>query len=293
MADFLSSDRIIIVPNVLGGSPDDAEGLLVLLAAAIPNQSITLNLDAVRWISPYGATLLLGTCRYLAQVAGQPVHLTAVRDNVHAYLRRINFFEQTANVAFTSTVFDETYEFGRRAASPNVLELVPVQTHRDVYLISGRARTILECWLNGVQYDTDQIVSLIAEACSNVVDHSLDRGIVSIQKYDHQQYVDIELAISDLGQGIRQSLVATHGNLMATTCTGYIRLALDGTSARAPGRGGQGLGAMQRIATASGGFLSIRSETGKVEVHMHGYEVRDQLPFFPGTHIAITFRSRQ
>ncbi|MCA9330433.1 sensor histidine kinase [Candidatus Saccharibacteria bacterium] len=243
------------------------------------------------WICPYGTIILLGACRYLAQLSRERVAVTALPQDVHAYLRRVDFFERASDVAFTPDQFDPAYDWSRNAESSNVLELVPISALPDVYQVGNRARKILGYWLRNVTADIDRIVSLLAEACSNVVDHSCDVGVVAIQKYEHGRNVNVQLAISDLGIGIRRSLVATHSDL-SDTSAGYIQRALAGLSARRTGRGGQGLGAIQQFATASGGNLSIRSETGSVFVQASGATQKDGLTFFPGTQVAVTFRSR-
>lgn len=284
------SEVVIPVPNVLKGTPEVAEKFLSRISMVQPTCRVILDLSDVTWICPYGTVLLLGVCRYLAQLGGGMVLVTAIQENVHAYLRRVDFFKCAVGVASTSELFDEANDWSRSESSSTVLELVPISTSSDVYQVKNRARKILGHWLNNASYDIDQIISLLAEACSNVVDHSGDIGVVTIQKYKQERYVDIQLAISDLGVGIRRSLITTHHDL-SDTSAGYIKQALDGLSARPDGRGGQGLGAIQRIATKSGGSLSLRSETGWVLVQATGQTERDSLTFFPGTQVAVTFRS--
>ena len=163
--------------------------------------------------------------------------------------------------------------------------------YEDIYEVTARAGRILAYWLGSSSQDIGNIVTLLSEACSNIVDHSRDTGVVTIQKYERKYYIDVNLAIGDLGQGIRQSLMAVHG-AVTDTCVGYIEKALAGLSARSGERGGQGLGAIQRIATESGGSLHVRSEMGSVLAKASGTATRDGLYFFPGTQIAITFRSK-
>jgi len=282
----------ILVPNVLGAKPELIEELYTLITTAPLGGSIVLNMSAVTWINPYGATSLLGVCRFLKQRAHEPVRLTGLRKDVHAYLRRIDFFERGYEIVLPTDRFDPCNDFGRSSVSSNVLELFPIRVQRDVYTVASRGRYILTSWLGNAASDIDRVVNLIAEACSNIVDHSCDRGTVMIQKYEHASFIDIELAISDLGKGIRKTLLAKHGNI-SDTCSGFIERALDGLSARPDGRGGQGLGAIQRIAIKSGGTLHVRSELGSVWTEPTGKVHRDDLPFFPGTHIAIKFRSNR
>lgn len=280
----------IAVPDALR-SADVAESFLARITRAPGDKPVTIGLEAVTWICPYGAVLLLGACRHLAMLTNQPVEVTGLIPEVHAYLRRIDFFERASGTAYTSVSFDQNQDFARSPRSSNVLELVTVESSRDVYVVSERARAILASWLHDARHDIDRIISLLAEACSNVADHSEDVGLVTVQKYERAGCVDVELAIADLGIGIRQSLEKAHGPV-ANSAAGYIERAIGGLSSRQDGRGGQGLGAIQRIATTSGGRLHIRSGTGRVVAYPWGTFSGDDLSSFPGTQVAVTFRSR-
>ncbi|HVB25111.1 MAG TPA: ATP-binding protein [Ktedonobacteraceae bacterium] len=285
------SETSIIISDNLSGMPDTVEILFTLLRGSSICGSIALDLAPVTWVHPYGAISLLGICRYIRQLTRKPVRLTGLQTQIHAYLRRIDFFKYDPETVYTTDPFNPLCELGRSSSSSNVLELFPIRTSEDVYAVAARARRILAYWFDkNSSYNIDKIVVLLAEACSNIVDHSGDSGIVIVQKYDHKQYVEIKLAISDLGQGIRRSLIAVHGEI-SNTSTGYIEQALSGLSARTGQRGGQGLGAIQRIATENGGSLYIRSEMGSVLAQATGMIAQDNLCFFPGTQIAITFRS--
>ncbi len=285
------SEILISVPDSLGEAPDAVEKLFAVLHAASAGDPIALDLTPVTWIRPYGAISLLGVCRYLKQLTYRPVRLTGLQSDIHAYLRRIDFFKCGTGTVYTADPFNSTDDLSRSISSSNVLELFPIRVHEDIYEVAARARHILAYWLGGTSYDIDNIVILLSEACSNIVDHSGDAGIVTIQKYDRKHCIDVNLAIGDLGRGIRQSLMAVHGAI-SNTCAGYIEQALAGLSARSGERGGQGLGAIQRIATESSGSLHIRSETGSVLAQASGTASYDGLYFFPGTQIAITFRSK-
>lgn len=253
---------------------------------------MTLDLSNVSFVCPYGAVILLDACRYLANRTGQAVRVRTIQPDVHAYLRRIDFFERAGEAVHVLDQFDPIQDFSRSSMSSSVLELAPVACSLDIYGVGTRARRILRSWLSSDAYNIDQIVNLLSEACSNVVDHSGESGVLAIRKYDRSRYVEVQLAISDLGVGIRSSLTVVHGDLSETTA-GYIYRALTGLSARRYGRGGHGLGVIQRIATSSGGNLYIRSETGGVQADTTGVTRRDDLTFFPGTQLAISFRSLQ
>jgi len=111
-----------------------------------------------------------------------------------------------------------------------------------------------------------------------------------MQKYERDGTVDIELAIGDRGRGIRGSLEAKHGPL-AGSSSSVIGRALAGLSGRVSGPGGNGLSMIRQIATSTGGSLDIRSTTGRQTAWQAGGRAADNLAAFPGTQIAVTFRS--
>lgn len=287
------SESVIRVPNVLGGQPAGVETYLQLLNAALlkaAGRSIALDCAAVRWVAPFGAVVLLESCRYIEQCTGAAVRLGGMHPDIHAYLRRIDFFERAGTCAFTNDRFDPADDLNRSPGSCNVLELFPLRSLGDVYGAAAHARRILEYWLGDANSSADRIVSLLSEACSNAVEHSLDRGILTIQKYEQSGRADVVLAVGDLGQGIRNSLSAFDNSSSQADVT-YIVKALHGMSSRKDRPGGLGLGAIRRIATASGGSIFIRSGTGRVAAFDSKDRAVGGLVNFPGTQVGITFRS--
>jgi hypothetical protein len=282
--------QVISIPDVLRGDPGAAERLIATVVAARPGLPVVFAMGAVTWICPYGAVLLHGLCRYTTQRTGQAVELVGLAPNVHAYLRRIDFLEQAAGVAYTTTAFDPRDDYTRSRRSQSVLELFPVGTTDQAQAACARADRIVRSRLAGLGGDTiGNIITVLSEVCHNVAEHSLDEGLVIAQKYAQGRRTKVEIAISDLGQGIRRSLSAAHGDVADAT-SGFIRRALDGLSARRAT--GQGLPQLRRIAGAGGGTLSIRSGDSCVRVTPLGVTHRDVLTAFPGTQIAVTFYDR-
>lgn len=277
----------VAVPDVLGDAPELTEQFLKLLPS-IPRTShapVMLDFAQVRWVRPYGAVVLVEACRYLSSINSRPVHLTGMRDDVYAYLRRIDFFERLRPCACAIDDFDQAKDWDRSPSSSNVLEISTVEVDENVYRAKERARQILSYWIGHAHCDVDKIVRLLAEACANVVDHSLDIGTITIQKYAGNMSVRVLIAISDSGQGIRRSLSAVHGSV-ADTDADYIMLALGGLSVRANGKGGLGLDVMRSIAVKSGGSFFVRSGTGSVSVSGLSIVTANDLTFLPGTQVA-------
>jgi len=281
-----------MIPDVLGSTPDMAESLFAFLHGSTPEKLAILNLAGVSWIHPYGAVALFEVCRYFHRLFQKRIHLTGLRTPIHAYLRRIDFFERGKDVVYTSEPFSTKDDMNRSLSSSNMLEISPICASHQIYDVTTRAQRILTCWLGQTHADIGRIVTLISETCSNAVDHSGDKGVITIQKYEQKYFTEVMLGIGDIGQGIQQSLMAAHGSI-APTCVGYIQKALAGFTARPNKRGGLGLGRIRDIAVESGGNLYIRSETGSVYISSSGTIVKENLFSFPGTQISITFQSKR
>lgn len=283
----------IVVPNLLGR----AEMVEAFVSTVRPrlittNAPLVLNFRHISWISPFGALQLLRICEEAVAASGSPVQIMEIEAGVHAYLRRIDFFVTTAANLFTSDSFDEVGEFARSAASLSVIELTRIAGADDIIAVVNRTRRILRHSLDRSANDIDRIVSLLTEACDNIVLHSGTSGWLIVQKYDRTAagVVDVELAIADGGIGIRESLAAVHGQVAGNE-SGFILRALEGLSARGLRERGQGLAAMRRIVTASGGHLAIRSGGGSVGAFGSHISRKDQLASLPGTQIGMSFRS--
>lgn len=278
----------IKVPHVLGDSPHSSEGLYRSFSP-MPSRPIELDLSNVRWVCPYGAIVLATLCQILSEATSEPVLLSGLRTAVHAYLQRLHFFDITADTAQVAEELPSYAAYDSAPTSLNILELTPIEAYSDIYNVVSRVRSILEHWLGPSSTDLDRIVSLISESCSNVVDHSGTRGLITIQKYEHGSHVDVHLAIGDVGQGIAQTLADAHGPV-ASSDTEYIRRALAGMSSRSGPRGGHGLRTIQSIVVPNGGGLYIRSGTGLVEATSAGLKTYADLTAIDGTQLAITFR---
>ena len=273
------------------GSPARADRWLAEFLGAVPVvERIVLDVASVSFVCPYGAVLLLSVCQHLARERGRPVQLVGLQDHVHAYLRRLDFFETGAGAVVGTGRLPWGAQLPRSVASLNVLELTVVRSLREVYEATARALLIVKTWLGLDVGVAHRVACCIAEACENVIEHSQSSGVVVAQKYEYAGWTEVQLAIADLGIGIRQSLHRAYAGLEETPA-GWIKRAVAGLSSR-PERGGLGLGEIRHLATQSGGSLLIRSGAGSA-VYTPGhtrYANLVDLSGLPGTQLAITLR---
>ncbi len=127
------NEHTIVVPDVLGEAPDAVERFFAVIHSLSTAGPITLDLTSVTWIRPYGAISLLGVCRYFKQLTHQPVRLTGLQSDIHAYLRRIDFFKCGTETVYTMDPFNPADDLARSTSSSNVLELFPIRVHEYVY----------------------------------------------------------------------------------------------------------------------------------------------------------------
>ena len=261
--------------------------------AAVPARGgVVLDAAAVSFVCPYGAALLLSVCRQLEREQGRPVELVGMQQPVHAYLARVDFFE----AGFGSVIVDRPLqwhaELTRTEASLSVLELTLVRNAREVYDTAARALGMCKTWLGMDAGAAHEVACCIAEACGNAVEHSQDSGVVVAQKYEFPKRTEVQLAIADLGIGVRQSLASVYRELHDTPA-GWIKRAVAGLSRRGD-CGGVGLGEIRRLALRTGGSLLIRSETGRLTYRRQAgrqlAELQDGLHHLPGTQLAVTLR---
>ncbi|MBV9602676.1 MAG: hypothetical protein JOZ87_38275 [Chloroflexi bacterium] len=275
------------------GSPTRADTWLAQVAGAVPTtERIDLDVAPVSFVCPYGAAVLLSVCQHLARERGRPVQLVGLQEHVHAYLRRVDFFKAGAGAVVADRPLRWGVEIPRSLASLNVLELTVVRSLREVYDATARALRILTTWLGLDAGVAQHVGCCIAEACENVIEHSRDSGVLVAQKYEFAGWTEVQLAIADLGIGIRQSLHTAYAGLDETPA-GWIRRAVAGLSCRGD-RGGVGLSEIRRLATQTGGSLLIRSGAGRAMYapgHAWYSDLQADVGGLPGTQLAVTLRS--
>ena len=139
------------------------------------------------------------------------------------------------------------------------------------------------------------LLNVLSELCANVYQHSGDhQGCVLIQKYSpFPGRVTVNLAVGDLGCGIKGSLIARHGEIGQETLD-YLREALCGKTSRASGRGGLGLRRVEQIVEARGGYLWLRSENAAILSRgQNQTQEHTDLVSIPGTQVAVELYAPQ
>lgn len=265
---------------------DDLNSLFQATSSITNHDNVVIDMSGANFLVPSRAINLVLACRYISSVTGTKILIRNLPQEMQKYMLRMD-------IPFRAQEWLEIENLGnddwaRNPHSSQLLELKKISSPTDVELIIERASIILGNWLN--ESSLNSLISTLSELCSNVYQHSEDlSGIALIQKYEKTSLniVNIQVAVGDLGQGIRGSLEMRHG-ILANTTIEYLKLAMDGKSARNTGRGGLGLRRVEQILNENLGYLFLRSHNASVySHHKAGRLFNPEMCFFPGTQIAL------
>ncbi|MBE7435576.1 MAG: hypothetical protein QY332_15955 [Anaerolineales bacterium] len=248
--------------------------------------TISINMERAGFITPSRALGLILVCRHIYGITKKKVLLRNVSREVQKYLQRMDIPVGAQDWLEIENLGAD--EWARNSHTSQLLEMTRISTNSDVEKTIERAENIFSHWLN--KSALNSLLGSLSELCSNVYQHSADKnGIVLIQKYEKQalNVVNVQVAVGDLGCGIRGSLESRYG-LIAGSAIDYLKLAMEGQSARDTGRGGLGLRRVEQILQDNNGSLYLRSHDATVLSHFKAGRVfTSETVFFPGTQIAL------
>ncbi|HSF29551.1 MAG TPA: hypothetical protein VLK82_03640 [Candidatus Tectomicrobia bacterium] len=261
---------------------------------------VSIDLEQVRFVDPYGMVGLLALARFLRQRGFAPVLMLPRSEEVMKYLDRMDFSRHAERLcAIDLTTLWPEGEYSRSMHSDVLLEITPITRSEDIHYIvervRERAQTILSQNLHYEQAAIDGFVVALSEVCQNIPEHSEDVGYVAIQKYFYGRRLGknlVKIAVMDLGVGFRASLApkyATQGTEWSDPMA--LRLAMFEGASRYndPGRG-QGLTAVRRFVERWQGKLMIRSGSarlGLIPTWERSAARQSRLIPFPGTQVSI------
>jgi hypothetical protein len=261
---------------------------------------ISIDLEQVRFVDPYGMVGLLVLARFLRQRACEPVLMLPRSAEVMKYLDRMDFSRHAERLcAIDLTTLWADGEYSRSTHSDVLLEITSITRSEDIHYIVERVRTraetILSQNLHYQQAAIDGFVVALSEVCQNIPEHSEDVGYVAIQKYFYGRRLGknlVKIAVMDLGVGFRASLAPKYATQSATWSDHLaLRLAMFEGASRYddPGRG-QGLSAVRRFVERWHGKLMIRSGSARVGLSpawdRSAMRQTNLIPF-PGTQVSI------
>jgi len=266
---------------------------------AVPYESLAagtrliLNMEAVSFINPYGMLLLALAGKHIHQRTKLPAFLVNIRPHIYKYLERMNFWNYVEGWFFYSKTLENYDRYDRNPWSVNLIEMMPITLENksdDIYRVTNEFREhaeyILGYWLHRV--DVDKFVTVISEVCQNIFMHSESIGYVALQTYQLSGKDVVNLAVCDMGIGIKSSLNKQFPNFRLGKTSDYIWRAFFEMPNHEE-RFHYGLSEVRNIVKEWGGFVFARSDDGTLYISPDypAGTMRDNRKFFPGTQIMI------
>lgn len=278
-----SMQDIVILPD-LNNWRNKIDGICWRISKLTSGQNVTLGMEKVTFIRPQGTIMLLMICNMIYDKTRNTVRLENLRPDIQAYLERVDFFEFP--FAYTESKIPWWKSFSRSVNSSTIVEITAIRNPIDSANFKGRINNIIENWFPDRRSYSSEVSTAVTEICNNSLEHS--RGHESmgecfclLQKYNHLDRPEIAIAIGDIGVGIRHHLQYRYDGLYDSDVA-CIKKVLDGLSGRLDGSGGMGIPFIRKTVHNYGGYFTIRSGRGVVEVYdyIKDYEFQNS---FPGT----------
>lgn len=267
---------------------------LAFVHGAADREALKIDLGPLRFIDPYGLVTLCLMGRYARTVVPHISYLLPRAYALRRYLGRVRFEQALDGIAMEGPglVVDPERE---KTDSEALLEITRIQGQIDVESLLGhigqRVEAILAEELLYTAVEINQFKNVIAELCHNILDHSMNWGYVTAQRYldarSGKKYVVI--GVGDLGIGIKKSLAQRHD--VAQWSHGYaIKNSLKQHFSRDDNRG-LGLYIVNQICNRYNGSLHLR--TGDTRLYIRGHRQYEHIAaHFPGTQVGITLYQR-
>lgn len=183
----------------------------------------------------------------------------------------------------------------RSAPADALLKITPIRTAADVEAaletIREQGQTILAKELGYDEKAMRGFCTVIAELCTNIVEHSEKKGYIGIQRYFLQDLSKkvVKIAVMDTGIGFKDSL--SDRFLLRNDLHALEIALLQGASRHVDESKGRGLETVRRFVTRYNGKFFVRSGTARLSLlpkWAKGSKKDFNLPFFPGSQIGIT-----
>jgi hypothetical protein len=261
-----------------------------LLRLQDPIRTGTFDLTATVFAAPSGLVNLGLAVEAAARETGD-VTLRVWEPGLRTYFARCGFFAALSPSCHVEPdPSDVTHAFDHRIGrSPMLIELTRISDQQALEALLDRTIESVGR-VREDRNDALDVAALLSELGGNLLEHGGGRGLLALQVYGEAEQSFLELAIGDLGPGIRASLHRNpHNPRLAHDLQAIqqaVRPMISGSTE--PARG-SGLYQLLRVTHEHSGSVQIRSGSAKARWRSDrpsglGFEV----PHLPGTQISFT-----
>lgn len=171
-----------------------------------PGEIISIDISNLKYITPIGFTSLLSIISYLDKDYELKIKVPLDEKPI-TYMERMNFLEicgENIKAQFDQQVdMDRIYKRTRYNLEGNLLEVKKANSYDDIEEINESIKKILKN--KGFKGNRlSDIQTFITELGNNVIDHTNSPCFISIK--NNEQEHEIEIAVSDTGNGIYKNL---------------------------------------------------------------------------------------
>jgi anti-sigma regulatory factor (Ser/Thr protein kinase) len=252
---------------------------------------VRLMAASMRFATPGEICGLRALVDYAATKADTVVFDCPARDDVHAYLTRMNFYaELPPNVDLSR----EVPPLRRRDHRTKLIELVRIRTPDDVERLMERVHHVADAHLR-TGLAAVACATALGEVTANVLDHAgaPEGALVAAQTY---KTTGFELAVIDLGAGIPTTLARNPAHRGLADIDALQRSLKDGVSGmEEPGRGSGLADLVKAVGRAGSASLRLGSGRGQLSVGLtKGNQRRHRMVpavAVPGTWISLTLEA--
>lgn len=274
-------------------NPLNASTIGDFLATVQADDYRRVDLSAFDFIDVYASVVLALMLRFACSAKGPPELILPESPDVRAYLARQEFFKALENWYSIDQELKEL-EAQQWSANPRVAPLTLVESEDVVTVIADRMRSLLVSAPFGVSPPVaDGAWRVLSETLQNIPQHAglgssrPGSGFAALQLYRDA----LEVAIGDIGVGVRTSLQQNRMYRNCTDATAQLAVLLHGaTRTGNPGRG-NGFQATRQAVRSLRGTLVLRSGCTVTVCYKDTYR-QTPCPTFPGTQLRIRIPTR-
>lgn len=233
---------------------------------------IVIDLSAVTFVRPAGVVALLGLMQKISE-SGLTFQLGLPENQaVVGYLSQIAFLDAAKQI--TEITGDQA---AIDAVTPRITMLAPVRQFESPGDVEDIANQMVDVFQNPLHGFSGALLeacsTVVVELANNVVEHSRARGWVLAQRYRRQEGDVIEIAIADMGQGVRASLRRNREYMNVADDSDALRVAVrEGASRLRDPHRGYGLHHVTReIGDYPHRRLVLASGRGRLSVSNNGF----------------------
>lgn len=232
-------------------------------------EKVEFDLSKITFVNPNNLIMLITTSSYVSELSGKVVSWVNIENSVSAYLERLDI----CNYSFIEFTLPQSFLRFKRSKgdSTSMIELILIDDWKSCADAIKRTKEILNRWFpNQSSKVTNDICSLIKETTENSVEHSNQEDgygfcFYVLQKYTTNKGDQVQIAISDVGIGIRKSLKKVVPNIVSNDLHAIKKALFEGLSSREDDSGGLGYKRVRESLKHVGGVIQIRSGHGSLE----------------------------